>query len=113
MLATPREALKSKRCAIYTRKSFQPPNGQEITSLESQRAICASYIISQQHRGWVELSTPYDDSGRTGADTHRPALQQLLADVEAGLIDVVLVYKLDRLTRTLLDFVRLSDFLGR
>lgn len=107
------EALRPKRCAIYTRKSFQPPLGQEVTSLESQRTICASYIVSQQHRGWIELSTLYDDSGRTGADTHRPALQQLLADVEAGLIDVVLVYKLDRLTRTLLDFVRLSDFLGR
>lgn len=108
-----REPLTSKRCAIYTRKSFQPPLDQEVTSLESQRAICASYIASQQHRGWIELSTLYDDSGRTGADTHRPALQQLLADVENGLIDVVLVYKLDRLTRTLLDFVRLSDFLGR
>ena len=107
------ETLRPKRCAIYTRKSFQPPLGQDVTSLESQRAICASYIVSQQHRGWIELNTLYDDSGRTGADTHRPALQQLLADVEAGLIDVVLVYKLDRLTRTLLDFVRLSDFLGR
>ena len=102
-----------KRCAIYTRKSFQPPLGQEVTSLESQRAICASYVASQQHRGWIELGRFYDDSGRTGADTHRPALQRLLADVEAGLIDVVLVYKLDRLTRTLLDFVRLSDFLSR
>lgn len=107
------QAPKPRRCAVYTRKSFQPPQGQEISSLESQRAICSSYIVSQQHRGWIELSTRYDDSGRTGADTHRPALQKLLADVEAGLIDVVLVYKLDRLTRTLLDFVRISDFLGR
>ena len=103
----------TKRCAIYTRKSFQPPIRQEITSLESQRAICASYITSQQHRGWLEIARLYDDSGQTGANTHRPALQQLLADVEAGLVDVVLVYKLDRLTRTLLDFVRLMDFLER
>ncbi len=102
-----------KRCAIYTRKSFQPPIRQEITSLESQRTICASYISSQQHRGWIEIARHYDDSGRTGADTARPALQQMLADVEAGLVDVVLVYKLDRLTRTLLDFVRLMDFLER
>jgi len=102
-----------KRCAIYTRKSFEPPVGQEITSLESQRAICASYVMSQQHKGWVELAEHYDDSGRTGADTHRPALQRMLGDVEAGLIDVVLVYKLDRLTRTLFDFVRLTDFLER
>lgn len=101
------------RCAIYTRKSFEPPIGQEVTSLESQRAICSSYIVSQQHRGWIELSKHYDDSGRTGANTARPALQQMLADVESGLIGVVLVYKLDRLTRTLLDFVRLMDFLER
>ena len=91
-----REAMK--RCAIYTRKSFEPPVGQEITSLESQRTICASYLASQQHRGWVEIARHYDDSGRTGADTHRPALQELLGDVEAGLVDVILVYKLDRLT---------------
>ena len=102
-----------KRCAIYTRKSFDPPIGQEITSLETQRAICASYVVSQRHRGWVEITHHYDDSGRTGSDTHRPALQQLLGDVEAGLIDVVLVYKLDPLTRTLFDFVRLTDFLER
>jgi site-specific DNA recombinase len=102
-----------KRCAIYTRKSFEPPAGQEITSLESQRAICSSYVASQQHRRWVEIASHYDDSGRTGADTHRPALQQLLSDVEAGLVDVVLIYKLDRLTRTLFDFVRLTDFLDR
>ncbi|HEX6259065.1 MAG TPA: recombinase family protein [Woeseiaceae bacterium] len=102
-----------KRCAIYTRKSFQPPLAQEITSLEAQRKICGAYITSQQHRGWLEISRLYDDVGRTGSNTDRPALQSLLADVEAGLIDVVLVYKLDRLTRTLFDFVRLMDFLER
>jgi len=101
------------RCAIYTRKSFEPPLGQEITSLESQRAICSSYIVSQQHRGWIEIARRYDDSGRTGANTMRPALQQLLADIETGLVDVILVYKLDRLTRTLFDFIRLTDFLER
>jgi site-specific DNA recombinase len=104
---------KHRRCAIYTRRSFDPPVGQEITSLESQRRICASYIMSQGHRGWVEIATPYEDSGRSGANVVRPALQRMLADVESGLIDIVVVYKLDRLTRTLFDFVRLMDFLER
>ena len=102
-----------RRCAIYTRKSFDPPVGQEITSLESQRAICSSYIASQQHKGWVALGKPYDDAGKSGANLARPALQDLLADVEAGLIEIVVVYKLDRITRTLLDFVRLIDFFDR
>jgi len=103
----------AKRCAIYTRKSFEPPVGQEITSLESQRKICSSYAASQAHRGWLEIAHHYDDSGRTGANTNRPALQELLGHVESGLVDVILVYKLDRLTRTLFDFVRLMDFLDR
>jgi site-specific DNA recombinase len=104
---------QQKRCAIYTRKSFEPPIGQEITSLDSQRRICSSYVTSQQHRGWLEIATAYTDSGRSGADTARPGLQRLLGDVEAGLVDVILVYKLDRLTRTLFDFVRLMDYLDR
>lgn len=102
-----------KRCAIYTRKSVQPPIPQEITSLESQRAICSAYISSQQHKSWVELKKKYDDPGRSGSNLDRPALQDLLADIEGGLIDVVLVYKLDRITRTLLDFVRLIDLFER
>ena len=100
----------TKRCAIYTRKSVQPPIPQQLTSLESQRAICASYVSSQQHKGWVSLEKHYDDAGRSGANLDRPALQELLTDIELGLVDVVLVYKLDRITRTLLDFVRLIDF---
>lgn len=103
----------SKRCAIYTRKSAEAPISQEVTSLQSQRAICSSYIISQQHKGWVELPKAYDDAGKPGSSLQRPALQELLADVELGLIDVVLVYKLDRFTRTLLDFVRLIDLFDR
>ena len=101
------------RCAIYTRKSAEPPLGQEITSLQSQRAICSAYVSSQQHRGWLELRKCYDDAGRTGSNLGRPALQELLTDIELGLVDVVLVYKLDRITRTLLDFVRLIDFFDR
>ena len=103
-------AAQSKKCAIYTRKSFQPPIAQELTSLESQRAICSAYIASQQHKKWTELAKRYDDAGQSGSTLNRPALQELLADVENGLVDVVLVYKLDRITRTILDFVRLIDF---
>jgi DNA invertase Pin-like site-specific DNA recombinase len=103
----------SPRCAIYTRKSFQPPLGQEITSLESQRAICSSYILSQQHKGWIELTKHYEDSGRSGASLDRPALRELMSDIENGLIEIVVVYKLDRISRTLLDFVRLMDFFER
>lgn len=102
-----------RRCAIYTRKSFDAPPGQEVTSLESQRAICSAYIASQQHKAWREIAKPYDDSGKTGANLARPALQELLADIEAGVIEIVVVYKLDRITRTLLDFVRLIDFFER
>ena len=107
------ESGAQARCAIYTRKSAAPPLGQEITSLQSQRAICASYIVSQQHKGWREIEKPYEDAGRTGANLNRPALQELLTDIEEGLVDVVLVYKLDRITRTLLDFIRLIDFFER
>lgn len=105
--------IGQKRCAIYTRKSFDPPFGQEVTSLESQRSICSAYIVSQQHKGWSELAKRYDDPGRTGANLVRPALQDMMADIEAGLVDIVVVYKLDRITRTMLDFVRLIDFFDR
>lgn len=104
---------RTQRCAIYTRKSAEAPIAQEITSLQSQRAICSSYVASQQHKGWREVPKFYDDGGRSGANLQRPALQELLADVELGLIDVVIVYKLDRITRTLLDFVRLIDLFDR
>lgn len=104
---------RAKRCAIYTRKSAEPPAGQEITSLESQRTICAAYICSQQHKGWTPLAKHYDDAGRSGANLDRPALQALMSDIDAGMVDIVIVYKLDRITRTLLDFVRLMDFFER
>lgn len=104
---------RTQRCAIYTRKSAEAPIAQELTSLESQRAICSSYIASQQHKGWREIPKLYDDGGQSGASLQRPALQELLADVELGLVEVVLVYKLDRVTRTLLDFVRLIDLFDR
>lgn len=97
------------RCAIYTRQSVEPGSQQEFGSLDAQRSICAFYISSQRPRGWKELPKHYDDAGQSGATLSRPALQDLLIDVESGLVDVVVVYKLDRITRTLLDFVRLID----
>lgn len=102
-----------KRCAIYTRKSGDAPVLQEMTSLQSQRAICSSYIASQKHKGWIEIDKHYEDAARSGSNLQRPALQELLNDIELGIVEVVLVYKLDRITRTLLDFVRLIDFFDR
>lgn len=98
------------RCAVYTRRSVQPVPDQDFNSLEAQRAICSAYIASQAHKNWRELATRYDDPGESGATLARPMLQLLLGDIERGLVDVVVVYKIDRLTRTLLDFVRLADF---
>ena len=103
-------ASEPKRCAIYTRKSLDLGLDQEFNSLETQRTICSAYITSQRHKGWMELPSHYDDGGRSGATLDRPELQALLADIENGLIDIVIVYKLDRISRTLLDFVRLMDF---
>jgi len=102
-----------QRCAIYTRKSLELGLDQEFNSLETQRAICSAYIASQRHKAWRELPKHYDDGGWSGATLNRPELQNLLRDVETGLIDTIIVYKLDRITRTLLDFVRLMDFFER
>lgn len=101
--------MLQQRCAIYTRKSVEQGLEIEFNTLESQRSICSAYIMSQRHKGWTELPKHYDDGGESGSTLVRPALQEMLADVERGMIDVVVIYKLDRLTRTLLDFVRLID----
>jgi site-specific DNA recombinase len=108
-----RRALKSppRRCAIYTRKSLEQGLDSEFNSLDAQRAICSAYVTSQQHKSWRELPKHYDDGGYSGATLNRPALQNLLTDVENGEVDVILIYKLDRLTRSLRDFVRLLDLL--
>lgn len=97
------------RCAIYTRKSIESPTGQEMTSLAGQRAVCSAYIKCQAHRGWVEIPQHYADEGFTGGNLERPALARLLADARAGRLDVIVFYKIDRLTRSLADFVRLMD----
>src|ERR1700726_3996661 len=99
------------RCAIYTRKSSEEGLEQEFNSLQAQREACEAFINSQRHEGWVCLRTPYDDGGFSGATMDRPALHQLLADITAGRIDTVVVYKIDRLTRSLADFAKIVEIL--
>lgn len=98
-----------QRCAIYTRKSTEEGLEQSFNSLDAQREACAAYILSQRHEGWAELSDRYDDGGFSGGSMERPGLQQLLADVRAGRIDVIVVYKVDRLTRALSDFAKMVE----
>ena len=100
---------KSSRCAIYTRKSSEEGLEQEFNSLHAQREACEAYIQSQRHEGWQALSTTYDDGGWSGGSMERPALKSLLADIKVGLIDVVVVYKIDRLTRSLFDFAKIVE----
>ena len=100
---------KSLRCAIYTRKSTEHGLELEFNSLDAQREACEAYIKSQASEGWVCLPKQYDDPAFSGGNLERPALKRLLKDIEAGLIDVVVVYKIDRLTRSLSDFARLVD----
>ena len=100
-----------KRCAIYTRKSSEEGLEQEFNSLHAQREACEAYITSQRHEGWTCLTQAYDDGGLSGATMDRPALQQLLADIQAGKVDVVVTYKVDRLTRSLADFAKIVDVL--
>ena len=101
------------RCAIYTRKSTNEGLEQEFNSLDAQREAAEAYIASQQGNGWTCLSDRYDDGGFTGANIDRPALARLLADIEAGKIDAVVVYKVDRLSRSLLDFARMMETFER
>lgn len=109
MPATTVDQRSKRRCAIYTRRSVEYSTHQEFSSLEAQRQICSSYIASQRPNGWVEAPKRYDDEGQSGGNLVRPALQELLSDIEAGVVDVVVIYKLDRITRSLLDFIRLLD----
>jgi len=97
------------RCAIYTRKSSEEGLEQEFNSLQAQREACEAFITSQRHEGWVCLRASYDDGGFSGATMGRPALQRLLADVAAGRVDIVVVYKIDRLTRSLADFAKIVE----
>jgi DNA invertase Pin-like site-specific DNA recombinase len=109
----PQKVLKARgkrlRCAIYTRKSSEEGLEQAFNSLDAQREACAAFIVSQKHEGWAVLPTLYDDGGFSGGTMERPALQRLLADIGAGKVDVVVVYKIDRLTRSLFDFAKIVE----
>src|SRR3984957_2173070 len=100
---------KHLRCAIYTRKSTEHGLEQEFNSLDAQREACEAYIKSQASLGWKVLPQHYDDPAYSGGNLDRPALKKLLADIEAGKINVVVVYKIDRLTRSLADFAKLVE----
>ena len=104
--------LKRKRivrCAIYTRVSTEQGLEQDFNSLDAQYDASQAYIRSQAHAGWALIRSKYDDGGFSGGNTDRPALQLLLADVRASKIDVIVVYKVDRLTRSLADFTKLYE----
>ena len=101
------------RCAIYTRKSSEEGLDMEFNSLDAQREACEAYIASQRSEGWVATRERYDDGGFSGGTLERPGLKQLLADIEDGLIDVVVVYKIDRLSRSLMDFSKLVEVFDR
>src|ERR1700758_4944225 len=114
-MKTPRTTTRRNgtvRCAIYTRKSSEEGLEQEFNSLQAQREACEAFIDSQRHEGWVCQRAAYDDGGFSGATMDRPALQQLLADVKAGRLDTVVVYKIDRLTRSLTDFAKIVEILS-
>ena len=110
MTSKPKRRL---RCAIYTRKSSEEGLEQEFNSLHAQREACEAYIASQRSEGWALVRDKYDDGGISGGTLERPGLQQLLTDIEDGLVDVVVVYKIDRLSRSLMDFSKLVEVFDR
>ncbi len=105
--------LRKLRCAVYTRKSSEEGLEQEFNSLHAQREACEAYIASQRSEGWVALREQYDDGGVSGGTLERPGLKALMHDIEDGLVDVVVVYKIDRLSRSLADFAKLVEVFDR
>ncbi|MGE0252968.1 MAG: recombinase family protein [Alphaproteobacteria bacterium] len=105
--------VRKLRCAVYTRKSSEEGLDMEFNSLDAQREACEAYVASQRPEGWVLVPTRYDDGGFSGGSLERPALRRLLADIEEGLVDVVVVYKIDRLSRSLMDFSKLVEVFDR
>ncbi len=105
--------MKKIRCAIYTRKSSEDGLEQDFNSLDAQHEACAAYIVSQKNEGWVQVPDRYDDGGLSGGTLERPGLQRLLADIDRGVVDQILVYKIDRLTRSLADFSKIVDILDK
>ena len=114
-MARSAEVQKSKtlRCAIYTRKSSEEGLEQDFNSLHAQRESCEAYIKSQRHEGWVALPTHYNDGGYSGGSMERPGLAKLLADIQSGAVDVVVVYEVDRLTRSLADFAKIVEIFDK
>ena len=106
-------ATRKLRCAVYTRKSSEEGLEQEFNSLDAQREACEAYVASQRSEGWVLIRDQYDDGGISGGTLERPALQRLLSDIDDGLVDVVVVYKIDRLSRSLMDFSKLVEVFDR
>ena len=104
-------AASTTRCAIYTRKSSDEGLEQEFNSLDAQREACEAYIVSQRHAGWIGLPEMYDDGGLSGGTMERPALKRLLEDIKAAKVQIIVVYKVDRLTRSLADFAKIVDVL--
>ena len=100
---------RSIRCAIYTRKSSEEGLEQSFNSLDAQREACQAYILSQRQEGWRAIEAHYDDGGYSGGSMERPGLKRLLADIEARKVDTVVVYKVDRLTRSLADFAKMVE----
>ena len=111
--SNPTKIVRKLRCAVYTRKSSEEGLEQEFNSLHAQREACESYIASQRSEGWVLVRDQYDDGGVSGGTLERPGLKRLLADIEDGLVDVVVVYKIDRLSRSLMDFSKLVEVFDR
>jgi DNA invertase Pin-like site-specific DNA recombinase len=105
--------VRKLRCAVYTRKSSEEGLEQEFNSLDAQREACEAYVASQKAEGWLLVPDRYDDGGISGATLERPALKRLLVDIEDQRVDVVVVYKIDRLSRALMDFSKLVDVLER
>ena len=113
MIATEPRTSRTIRCVVYTRKSTNRGLDQDFNSLDAQREACEAYIASQRHEGWACLRNKYDDGGRSGGNMDRPALQRLIQDIEAGKVDAVIVYKIDRISRSLLDFAKLMEIFDR
>lgn len=107
------EIIKPMRCTVYTRKSTSEGLEQDFNSLDAQREACMAFISSQRGEGWTAVNEHYDDSGFTGANTERPGLKQLIVDIKRGKINCVVVYKVDRLSRSLLDFSQLLEFFDK
>jgi site-specific DNA recombinase len=108
-----RPLVRKFRCAVYTRKSSEEGLDMEFNSLDAQREACEAYVASQKQEGWLLVPDRYDDGGFSGGTLERPALRRLLADIELGRVDVIVVYKIDRLSRSLMDFAKLVEVFDR